>query len=337
MTHELNAALDDIAHRQQRLLTRAQVLAAGHTDMFIYRRVRSGSWQRVLTGVYCVTGGVLTDEQRRVAATLYAGPSAQLTGPSALAWYGFRTLPPTDDVHLLVPHGMRCRSNGFAVVKRALTLDPHARHTLLYQVASPARAVVDACRDLRELRTVRAVVAEAVQRFRVPPQTLDEEVRQAARSRTAVVRKALAEIAEGTRSAPEAQTRTVLETSPLLAGRVLWNPQLAADDGRSLPTPDGYLPEAGLAIEVDSREFHLSPEDWARSLERHNILGRYGVQVLHFTPSFVESQPDEVRRIVESAVMLREGITVGVQVTSDGRTPLSQQSVKRVPFLYGKR
>lgn len=232
MTIELSAALDELAHRQQRLLTRAQVLAGGHTDMFIYRRVRGGSWQRVLTGVYCVTGGELTDEQRRVAAVLYAGPSAQITGPSALAWYGFRTLPPSGEVHLLVPHGMRCRSNGFAVVKRAVTLDTAARHSSLYQVAAPARAVIDACRELRELRTVRAVMAEAVQRFRVPPQALDREVRRAARSRTAIVRKVLTEIAEGARSAPEAQTRAVLEASPRLAGRLLWNPRLALEDGR---------------------------------------------------------------------------------------------------------
>jgi hypothetical protein len=283
MTLELSAALDDTAHHQQGLLTRAQVLAAGHADMFIYRRIRSGSWHRVLTGVYCVTGGALTEEQRRVAAALYGGPSAQITGPSALAWYGFRTLPGTGDVQLLVSHETRCRSHGFVVVKRALTLDAHARHTALYRVAGPARAVIDACRELRELRTVRAVVAEAVQRFRVPLTVLDEEVRRAARSRTAVVRKVLAEISGGARSAPEALARAVLEASPVLAGRVLWNPRLSLEDGRSLPTPDGYLPDAGLAIEVDSREFHLSPEDWARSLERHNILGRHGVQVLHFT------------------------------------------------------
>jgi hypothetical protein len=272
-----SAALDETAHAQHQLLTRAQVLDAGHSDMFIYRRIRSGRWQRVLAGVYCVTGGVLTDEQRRVAAALYAGPGAQLTGPAALAWYGFRTLPPAEDVHLLVPHTTRCRSSGFVVVKRATALDARARHAAHYQVASPARAVVDTCRELRELRTARAVVAEAVQRFRVPPRVLDAEVRRAARSRTAVVRKVLAEIAGGARSAPEAQAMAVLAGVPSLNGRLLWNPRLALPDGTALPTPDGYLPDAALAIEIDSREFHLSPEDWARSLERHNILGRHGV------------------------------------------------------------
>ncbi len=324
MTSDASAVLDETAHAQRRLVTRVQVLQAGYSDMLIYRRIREGRWQRVLTGVYCLDGGTLTDEQRRVAAALYAGPDAQITGPSALAWYGFRTLPASHEIHLFVPHETRCRSNGFAVVKRATALDRQARHTELYRVAGPARAVVDTCRELRELRTVRAVVAEAVQRFRVAPHLLDEEVRRAARSRTAVVRRALDEIAGGARSAPEAQARAVLEASSLLAGRMLWNPQLALPDGTRLPTPDGYLPDVALAIEVDSREFHLSPEDWARSLERHNILGRYGVQVLHFTPSFVESQPEEVRRIVEQAARLREGVAAGVRVTSDGVSPLSE-------------
>jgi hypothetical protein len=314
MTRQPSPALDDIAHHQQCIVTRAQVLAAGHGDMFIYRRIRGGSWQRVLSGVYCVTSGVLTDEQRRVAAALYAGPGAQITGPAALAWYGFRALPPGAEVHLVVPHKTRCRSNGFAIVRRALAVDRRARHAELYQVASPARAVVDTCRELREVRTVRAVMAEAVQRFRVPPKALDEEVRRAARSRTGVVRRVLAEIAGGARSAPEAYARAVLGASPQLGDRVLWNPRLALDDGTALPTPDGYLPDAALAIEVDSREFHLSPEDWARSLERHNILGRHGVQVLHFTPSFVEGHPDEVRRIVEEAAALRAGATTRVRL-----------------------
>lgn len=314
MTLEPSAALDETAHRQRQLVTRAQVIDAGHSDMFIYRRIRAGRWQRVLTGVYCVTNGTLTDEQRRVAAVLYAAPGAQITGPSALAWYGFRTLAPREEVHVIVPHGTRCRSHGFAVVKRAVTLDSRARHAELYQVAGPARAVVDACRELRELRAVRAVMAEAVQRFRVPPGVLDEEIRRAARSRTALARRVLAEIVGGARSAPEAQAREILEGSPLLRGRLLWNPRLCAADGRTLPTPDGYLPDAGLALEIDSREFHLSPEDWARSLERHNVLGRHGVQVLHFTPSFVEGHPDEVRRIVEEAAAHRAGVVTAVQL-----------------------
>ncbi len=313
MTSDSAAVLDELTHRQQQLLTRPQVLAAGHTDMMIYRRIQTGRWQRVLAGVYCVHGGTLTDEQRRVAAALYAGPDAQITGPSALTWYGFRALPPAPEVNLLVPHATRCRSNGFAVVKRALTLDHRARHTDLYQVVSPARAVIDTCRELRELRTVRAVMAEAVQRFRVPPKRLDDEIRRAARSRTAVARKVLAEIAGGARSAPEAQARALLAGLPEL-GPVLWNPRLALTDGTPLPTPDGYVPGAALAIEVDSREFHLNPEDWARSLERHNVLGRHGVQVLHFTPSFVAGQPDEVRRIVAEAATLRRGFRTSVRV-----------------------
>ncbi|MDI1459568.1 hypothetical protein QEZ54_01175 [Catellatospora sp. KI3] len=314
MTRALDATLDAVAVRQRQLLTREQVLAAGHSDMYVYRRIRSGAWQRVLNGIYCVTSGVLTEEQRRIAAALYAGPNAQLTGTSALSWYGFRAVPSSEQVHVLVRHEERRRSHGFVAVRRALELDESARHTELYRVCSPARAVVDACRDLRELRTVRAVMAEAVQRFEVSPGALDAQVRRAARSRTALVRRVLAEIVGGARSAPEALTREVLEAVPALAGRLLWNPRLARLDGTPLPTPDGYLPEAALAIEVDSREFHFNQQDWARTLERHNILGRVGVQVLHFVPSFVERRPDEVRRIVTEAAARRAGVEVDVRV-----------------------
>ena len=154
--------LAEVADRQQDLVTRAQLLDAGFDDMYIYRQTRRARWQRVLPATYALFTGELSDEQRRISAVLYAGRGAQLTGLSALSWYGFRYSPRTSHVHLLVPHHASRKSTGHVLVSRTLSLDPKARPTTHYPVCSPARAVVDAARDLRELRTVRAVVAEAV-------------------------------------------------------------------------------------------------------------------------------------------------------------------------------
>ncbi|MEU7572926.1 type IV toxin-antitoxin system AbiEi family antitoxin domain-containing protein [Micromonospora sp. NPDC049240] len=272
---DFTTELAETAHRQQQILTRAQLLAAGFDDMYLYRQTRRGLWQRVLPATYALVTGTLTEEQRRISAALYAGPEAQLTGLAALRWYGFRYSPRTDDVHLVVPHRTRRRSSGHAVIARALAVDGKARHTALYPVCSPARAVVDAARDLRQLRPVRAVVAEAVQRGFTDLAALDEEIRRARRSRTALVRKAFSEVVAGARSAPEAELRECLAGSQLLPD-LLWNPGLSAGDGRRLPTPDGYLADAAVALEVDSQEFHFTPDDWARTLDRHNELSRLG-------------------------------------------------------------
>ncbi|MFB9235951.1 hypothetical protein ACFFWC_10400 [Plantactinospora siamensis] len=337
--------LESTALHQHHIVTRAQLLAAGITDMHMYRQTRRGRWQRVLPATYALTNGVLTDEQRRISAALYAGPEAQLTGVAALNWYGFRYCPPTDKIHLLVPHPARRASAGHAVIARALVLDPRARETELYRVCSPARAAVDAARSLRELRTVRAIVAEAVQRGFADLAALEEEVRRARRSRTALVRRALDDVLSGTRSAPEAELRECLLRSRSLP-EILWNPPLRGPDGAVLPTPDGYLPEVAVAVEVDSQEYHFAPGDWRRTLDRHNELSRHGVLVLHFTPAEIRAAPDRVRRSVEDAYRSRSaaGTTADVRLAAprstdaspaDAQPPIPE--VKKGPFLYKKR
>lgn len=296
----------DLAERQHQIVSRGQLLAAGFDDMYLYRQTRRGLWQRTLPATYALVTGTLTDEQRRIAAVLYAGAEAQLTGLAALAWYGFRQSPRTDAVHLVVPHHARRRSAGYAVISRALALDSRARATPLYPVCSPARAVVDAARDLRQLRPVRALVAEAIQRGYADLASLDEEIRRARRSRTALVRKAFSEVMQGTRSAPEAELRECLAESAVLA-EIHWNPRLIGADGSSLPSPDGYLPDAAVALEVDSQEYHFSPADWARTLDRHNELSRHGILVLHFTPAQIRRDPHRVRRTVTDAYESRRG------------------------------
>jgi hypothetical protein len=298
--------IEATAIRQHQIVTRAQLLAAGVTDMHMYRQARRGHWQRVLPATYALVTGVLTDEQRRISAALYTGRGSQVTGTAALNWYGFRYCPPSGLVQLVVPHQTRRTSTGHAVVARALALDPRARDAGLYPVCSPARAVVDAARDLRQLRVVRAIVAESVQRSFTDLGSLDEEVRRAGRSRTALVRRALAEIMDGSRSAPEAELRECLAGSRLLP-TIRWNPRLRRSDGLVLPTPDGYLDDAAIALEVDSQEYHFAPGDWARTLDRHNELSRCGILILHFTPAMIRRDPDRVRRTVEDAYRTRRG------------------------------
>lgn len=298
--------LEELALRQHQIVTRAQLLAAGIDDMHMYRQTRRGHWQRVLPATYALVSGALTDEQRRVSAALYAGPDAQLTGLAALIWYGFRYCPPTDQVQFIVPHHTRRASAGHAVVARALALDARARDADLYRVCSPARAVVDAARNLRQLRPVRAIVAESIQRNFTDLAALDEEITRARRSRTALIRKAFSEVVDGSRSAPEAELRGCLSGSRLLP-EILWNPRLCRPDGASLPTPDGYLEDAAIALEVDSQEYHFSPNDWSRTLDRHNELSRYGVLILHFTPAQIRRDPDRVRQMIEDSYGSRRG------------------------------
>jgi hypothetical protein len=308
-------ALEEILSRQHGILTRTQLLANGIDDRTMTRRVRQGEWQRPAPGLYSVTPGRLSAEQRRLGAALYLRGECQITGPSALHWYGFRYAPASDRVHALVDHAVHRRSTGFIAVMRTHEMDPRARDAEGYRVVSPARAVVDTARILGDLNDVRAVMSEAVQSRHADLTTLAAELRRAKRSRTALANHVLEEITDGARSAPEAQLRALILGCATLPP-VLWNPVLIGPSGARLPSPDAYVPDAGIAIEVDSVQHHSSGEDFQRTLDRGNELSRHGIVVLHFTPAEIRRSSRRVLRVVEAAVRERMLNPVVVPVTA---------------------
>ena len=67
-----------------------------------YRLRPDGPWQAVLPGVYRERRGALSDQQRAVAAFLYAGRAIAITGTAAIAWHG-APVKHSDFVDVLVP------------------------------------------------------------------------------------------------------------------------------------------------------------------------------------------------------------------------------------------
>jgi hypothetical protein len=309
--------LEPLFGRQHGLATRQQLLACGIDDEAIRLELRNRRWQRILPGLYSNTTGTISVEQRRVAATLFTSPRAQLTGIAALVWHGFRHCPADPFMHILVPHQLRRSSRGFVRVHRTERLDRRATSANGYTVCSVPRSAADACRGLSSIRDVRAIVAEAVQRSLTTVPALEHELAMAGTSHTALLRRAIREIASGARSAPEAEFHELFPTGGSLPS-IIWNPTLRVDDGTTLPSPDGWIPEVGIALEVDSREYHLGPEGWQRTMRRHNLLSSYGAMVLHFTPSEIRQRKRSVRGVVERAYAerLASGVTVNIRVMS---------------------
>ena len=177
---------------------------------------------------------------------------------------------------------------------------------------------MDAARVVTELRFVRAILAEAVQRGHTDLTAIADELRRAKRSRTALANRVLHELLDGARSSPEAELRSLVRSSRRLPPMLL-NPILVALDGTTLPTPDGYFVQAGLAIEVDSIAHHLDGEDLRRTLNRGNVLSRYGIVVLHFTPTEIRTSPARVLRMIEASVRERMASPVSVPVKATPR------------------
>ena len=82
-------ALAALADKQHGVIARAQALGCGMTRRVVeYRIRRGGPWQTLIPGVYLTDAGRPADEQREMAALLYAGPGSVLTGAAALRRHG---------------------------------------------------------------------------------------------------------------------------------------------------------------------------------------------------------------------------------------------------------
>lgn len=292
-------ALEKLLAAQRRVITRSQALGAGVTEAALRHRTREGGpWQVLLPGVYLTTTGTSTASQRDVAAVLYAGPGSMLTGLAALRYHGVR-VPPTDDVDVLIPAQRGHGDHGFARLHRTTRMPAQILMDGTVRYAPSARAVADAARLLPTLREVRAVVADAVQRGRCLPMWLAEELDGGPVRGSSRLRLVLAEITDGIRSVAEAELRELIKRSGL--PEPLFNPKLYAA-GTFIASPDCWWPRAAVAVEVDSREWHLSPEDWEKTMSRRSRMSSYGIIVLHFTPHQIRTEPARVVSLIKAAL-----------------------------------
>jgi hypothetical protein len=232
---------------------------------------------------------------------LYAGPESVITGLAALRNYGIRGAQPRR-VDVLIPHERERQSPGFVAIHRTRRMPETVAVDLSLRFAPAERAVADTVRQLPDLAEARAVVAGAVQLGRCSIANLAAELRAGPVRGSAQLRAVLAEVIAGIRSAPEADLRDLIRKAGL--PEPLYNPKLYLGDV-FLAQPDAWWPEYGVAVEVDSREWHLSPADWERTMTRHRRMSAAGVIVLHISPRQLREQQADA--IAEMAGALQSG------------------------------
>jgi hypothetical protein len=307
-------APERLAASQYGVITRAEAAACGLTPrMLEYRIRRGGPWQRLLPGVYLTQTGAPSRDQLLMAALRYAGDGSVITGSAALGRHG---IPGSDTrlVDVLVPHARRRASHGYVVVHRTKRIPLMCWADGPIRYAPPARAVADAVPGLTGLGDVRAAAAGAVQQGRCTVAELAAELDEGPRREMGRLRAVLAEVAEGARSPAEGDFRGLIRDAglpaPLLNARLYLGSRLLA-------VPDAWWPQAGVAAEVDSREWHLSPDDWEQSMLRHARMTAAGLLVLHFSPRQVRTAPAEVISAIAAA--LRAGRPISGIVTCPAR------------------
>jgi hypothetical protein len=275
-------ALSALIRKQDGLVSRKQALTTGLSPNALRHRLRPGGpWSVWLPGVYRTETGTLTQGQREIAALLYGGPHSVLTGAAALRRY-LPTAPESAVIDILIPAQSRHKSISGVTVHRTTRMPDMVYGPAHCVCAPPARAAADAVRGLTDLRAARALLAHVVQNRGCAPWQLKQELDAGPIQYSALLRSVLAEIADGVRSAPEADLRDLIKKASL--PMPLFNPRLYLPTGAFIACPDAWWPAAGVAVEIDSKLWHFSPDDWERTMDRHDQLSQYSIVTLHFTP-----------------------------------------------------
>jgi hypothetical protein len=292
--------LDAILRLQHGIVTRYQALECGLTPKAIDHRLRPGGpWRGILPGVYVTVTGTPTPDQRDMAALLYAGSCSVITGAVAVRRHHLNCAG-LNTIDVLIPASARRKSTGFVQVQRTTRMPDKIYRTGALRFAPPHRAVADAARRMTRFDDVRAVICEALQRKRCTLPMLICELNDGPSAGSRSFRTALDEVSDGVRSNAEADLRNVIVHSGL--EKPVYNPLLYTLDGIFIAQPDAWWQRAGVAGEVDSREYHMGVEDYRATQMRHNRMEGYGINAQHWLPSVIKHEPGTVVRDLRNAI-----------------------------------
>lgn len=295
-----SARLERVVREQFGLVGRDQALGCGVSRSAVsYLLRKDGPWRKIMPGVYATVTGSITPDQRAMAALLHAGPRSMITGAVAVRRHHLRCSG-LNEVDVLVPRGVRVQSTAFVRIIRTSRMPESFYSTGQIRFVGPARAVADAARGMASLSDVRAVVAEAIHRGRCDLASLISELDEGPSTGSRALRIAIAEVGKGIRSAAESNLKELIDASDL--EEPLYNPTLFAADGTFLGIADAWWQRAGVVAEVDSRQYHLSPEDYERTTMRHNHMAAYGINLLHFLPSTLQQRSPTVIANLRGAI-----------------------------------
>jgi hypothetical protein len=302
--------LPQVIARQHGVIALRQATSLGVTMSAVRYRTRPGGpWQRIFPGVYLTVSGTPTTDQLDMAALLYAGRPSMLTGPAALRRYGVGRRESDRAVDVLVPAANGVASRGYVRIHRTRRFPPTGFVEGEIDLVPPPRAVIDAARSLASTREVRALLADVTLRRICSADQLERELGTSRLRNSARIRAVLIEVKTGTQSAPEGDLRDLIKGTDL--PEPLYNARLYVD-GKLIGRPDAWWPEAGLAVEVDSRTWHWPVDLWEQTMDRHSRLGAAGIRVLHFSPAQIRSEPARVVALIRAGLE-SGGPVAGVQ------------------------
>lgn len=296
MNHD-RAAIALSTH-QGGFLRREQAVELGMTHGQIAQRVKDGRWMAI--GRYGYRLIDLAEPTEMVRAAIAALPSAVVSHQAAAELHGIERLPrgiASVSVHTRTTHEFP----GVIVHRNQDLADWHITDVANLPVTTVARTIA----DLAALLTrghLGVVFDEAVAAGLTRPEEVDAVLENiATRGKPGV--RALREVLGARLPGPKRGTtlerlgaRVLIDgglPEPLYEYPVPWDPE------RRL---DAAYPDVRLAIEWDSKRWHLQLDAFNRDRERDRLAVLHGWRVLRFTWDDVMGRPDVVVRTVRQAI-----------------------------------
>lgn len=282
--------LDEYAARQFGVISLSQARLAGITDRMVDRRVESGAWIRLASGVYAL-GSAPPSWERQLAAAILSRPEAVVAGRSAAYLHRLDGFGPGRPV-VMVPIDGNARSPIARVVRSRYFHDLERVRVRGFSVSGPAETLVTLAGELTGAR-LEALVDDVLASGLVDGEGLMStiEARPGARG-ISNLRRITADRLSDAYQPPTSSLEHLLYA-------LLSRPGIPAVTRQSpfpvetIPmTVDAYIPAWALIVEADGRRWHTRKADFERDRLRDNLAISRGIAVLRFTYSMLNHDPD---------------------------------------------
>jgi predicted transcriptional regulator of viral defense system len=297
--HDLDGAIARLARRQHGRIGRRQLVALGlSTDVIDYRIARS-RLHVVHRGVYAVGHDVPTREANWMAAVLAAGEGAVLSHRDAASLWGIRpNARPL--VEITTPRSQRPRP-GIQFHRASLPSDEITVHDRI-PVTTVPRTLFDLATILSFRQLERALNEAEVRRLWDELSLVDLLRRYPRRAGSGTVRAVLE-----ARNAGATIVRSDLEVQFLefVDESGFPEPEMnALIEGLEV---DAVWRDQRVAVELDSRTFHLTAAAFEADRERDRILMAAGWRPVRITAKHLERTRDRLREDLAKLLGLTPG------------------------------
>ncbi|WP_196073085.1 DUF559 domain-containing protein [Nakamurella alba] len=263
------------------------------TVSMVRARVREGSVQKVLPGVFRFAGGGLTTEDLIRAVGQWGGKGAVIIGHAAAWWWELTDAAPST-IDLAIRPTRNLRSGEDVRVRRLeLPAEDVTTHRRLRVASLPFAALFG---SVAMGAAGRAVLDRALLRRVTMDEIVDALERNRCRTGAATARRWVKEASDGSASEAERLFARLLRNADITG----WVVNRTRKEWGA--KPDFTFEAARLIVEIDGWAHHSDSDAFERDRARQNRIVLAGWTVLRFTWRQLQDEPDRVIAEVRGAL-----------------------------------